>query len=118
MSDAEALRHALSDRFGSPPPAAESLFEAARLRILATRAGVEKLTVANGWATFHPENRPYQLTPEFLATAGLKFLDPRTFKVPVPQEESERLETLGKVLIALEACARIPDQVEEGSETK
>ncbi len=109
----EALRSALADRFGTMPPEAESLFGTARLRILATRAGVEKLTVSDGWATFHPEDRPYQLTPEFLATPGLKFLDPRTFRVPAPPEESERREMLERVLIALEACATISDQPEE-----
>ncbi|MFQ5912796.1 MAG: transcription-repair coupling factor [Nitrospinota bacterium] len=111
----EELRRALADRFGPLPPAAEFLFEVARLRILASRAGVEKLTVSDGWATFHPEERPYQLTPEFLALPGLQFLDPRTFRVPIPQGGADQLEALRKVLITLEACASMPGEPGGGS---
>ncbi|MBI2880430.1 MAG: transcription-repair coupling factor [Candidatus Tectomicrobia bacterium] len=110
----EELRRALADRFGPLPPAAASLFEAARLRILASRAGVEKLVVSDGFATFHAEDRPYHLTPEFLAIPGLKFVDQRTFRVPVPKGLPERLDSLGRVLIALEACARMPEDAGGG----
>jgi transcription-repair coupling factor (superfamily II helicase) len=101
----DELRSALADRFGPLPPEAESLFDAARLRILAMRAGVEKLAVSEGRAIFHVEDRPYQLTPEFLQMPGLKFLDQRKFRIPVSAEEKVRLATLSKVLITLEACA-------------
>ncbi|MFQ5691615.1 MAG: transcription-repair coupling factor [Nitrospinota bacterium] len=101
----EELRRALADRFGSLPSGAESLFDVARLRILASRAGVEKLAVSDGWATFHAGDRPVALTPEFLALPGLKFVDERTFRVPAPRGAAERLAGLEKVLIAFEACA-------------
>ena len=114
----EELRNALADRFGPLPPPAESLFEAARVRILALRAGVEKLTISDGMALFHAEDRPYQLTPEFLALPGLQFLDQRRFRIPVPRKGAKRMETLGKVLIALEGCATMTVEPGRGSDAE
>lgn len=112
----DELERALADRYGSLPTGAKFLFSVARIRILATRAGIEKITVSDGCATFHVENRPFHLTSEFLAIPGLKFLTSTTFQVPMPSGEPDRFECLRKVLITLEACATILDDSGDSKE--
>ena len=109
MGELDELEHALSDRFGTLPSNAKSLFSIARLRILASSIGVEKISVSDKWVTFYPEERPYHLTPEFLAISGLKFLSSNTFQVPLPSSLDNLFECIRNVLIALEDCATISE---------
>jgi transcription-repair coupling factor (superfamily II helicase) len=53
LADAEALVHELRDRFGPPPPAAESLLFSVRVRALAKRAGVTSVQQAEGQLVIH-----------------------------------------------------------------
>jgi transcription-repair coupling factor (superfamily II helicase) len=45
LDDIEQVADELRDRFGTPPPPVESLLELARVRVIATRKGVEKLAL-------------------------------------------------------------------------
>jgi transcription-repair coupling factor (superfamily II helicase) len=65
-ADVDAVAEELVDRYGSPPPAVETLLAVARLRVRARAAGVGEIVMAGPRVRFHPvelpESRELRLT--------------------------------------------------------
>ncbi len=57
-ADVDAVAEELVDRYGSPPPAVETLLAVARLRVRARAAGVGEIVLAGPRVRFHPVDLP------------------------------------------------------------
>ena len=57
-ADVDAVAEELTDRYGSPPQAVESLLAVARLRVRARAAGVGEIVLAGPRVRFHPADPP------------------------------------------------------------
>ncbi len=69
----EAFIERLTDRFGSPPPQAEELFDVVRLRAVVQKMAVEKLTLKSSRATLYfsdNDKHPYYSSPSFQNLLG------------------------------------------------
>ena len=95
-ADVDAVAEELVDRYGSPPPAVETLLAVARLRVRARAAGVGEIVMAGPRVRFHPvdppESRQLRLTrlhPGTLVKPAV-----RTILVPRPPAGSTTDEGL------------------------
>jgi len=84
--DLEAVRAELDDRYGEPPTPVTNLFEVARFRILARRAGLTEVALAGNSIRFAPVELPEsaQLRLQRLYPGTLVKHAVRTILVPKP----------------------------------
>jgi transcription-repair coupling factor (superfamily II helicase) len=84
--DLEAVRAELDDRYGEPPTPVTNLFEVARFRILARRAGLSEVALAGNSIRFAPVELPEsaQLRLQRLYPGTLVKHAVRTILVPKP----------------------------------
>jgi transcription-repair coupling factor (superfamily II helicase) len=108
VSEAEALREELRDRYGAPPPALERLFQWAFLRLRAEALGVVQADLGRGalHLRFAPDAPlpPGSVVRATRAIEGASFSPQGVLSAPLRSGEPA-LAGLGRALDTLEAAA-------------
>jgi transcription-repair coupling factor (superfamily II helicase) len=93
----DRLQSETEDRYGHLPPAARRLFDMARLRLVAERAGVRSVDVADGrlQIRFHdqPPVEPARIV-EMVGREGGTLTPSGMMLLPAPERASERIQTI------------------------